>query len=95
MSKDFSKRQGIVCTELQGIQKAASQWLKLSLLPMAPRWGGLGYFGRGRRQLLKSKLEVVSNSNHLINMPLLNTFELLEGQQFKSHQNTDSLEQNG
>lgn len=38
-------KEGIVCAELQGIQKAASQWLKLCLLPMAPRWGGLGDVG--------------------------------------------------
>ena len=38
-----SPKKGIVCAELQWIQKAASQWFKLCFLPMAPRWGGLGY----------------------------------------------------
>lgn len=40
-----SPKEGIVCAELQGIQEAASQWLKLCFLRMAPRWGGLGDVG--------------------------------------------------
>lgn len=93
-----SPREGIVCAELQGIQKAACQWLKLCFLPMAPRWGGLGYVGVvGICWSRSCKLCLSSQSFEQYNVyqyVILECFWALgQGQQFKSHQKTDSPEQ--
>lgn len=90
-----SPREGIVCAELQWIQKAASQWLKLCFFPMAPRWGGLGDAGVvGICWSRSCKLCLSSESFEQYNVyqyVILEYFWALgEGQQFKRHQKTDS-----